>query len=105
MIDCNAIETFSRYRIHLNNNEAQFAEIHNPDGIFKCGNIELPTDNFYFVVPRKRITRVDLIFYNVEYMDLISNLPDLEPEESNHEDIVFVESRLGKIITASECSY
>ena len=39
---------------------------------------------------------VDLKFYNVEYVDLPSVLPDLQIEDPNQDDIVFATSRLGK---------
>ena len=43
----------------------------------------------------------DLMFYNVEYMDLPSVLPDLELDDPNQEDIAFAESRVGKDVEKS----
>jgi hypothetical protein len=39
---------------------------------------------------------LDVMFSNVQYMDLPSTLPDLEIEEPNKDDIAFAESRAGK---------
>ena len=39
---------------------------------------------------------VDIKFYNVEYVDLPPVLPQLEIGEPNHDDILFVQNRLGK---------
>lgn len=41
---------------------------------------------------------VDLKFYNVEYIDLPSVLPDLEIDDANQEDIAFASNRLGKSV-------
>jgi hypothetical protein len=41
---------------------------------------------------------VDLKFYNVEYMDLPSVLPDLEIDDANQDDLAFAVHRLGKSV-------
>ena len=41
---------------------------------------------------------LDVMFYNVQYMDLPSVLPNLEIEEPNQTDIAFAESRVGKAV-------
>jgi hypothetical protein len=41
----------------------------------------------------------DVMFYNVQYMDLPSVLRDLEIEQPNQSDIAFAESRIGEAVS------
>ena len=45
---------------------------------------------------------LDVMFSNVQYMDLPSVLSDLEIEEPNQDDIAFAESRAGKAVKGNQ---
>lgn len=43
-------------------------------------------------------SNVDIKFYNVEYVDLPTELPRLEMDEPNDDDVLFAQSRIGKSV-------
>jgi hypothetical protein len=43
-------------------------------------------------------SNVDIKFYNVEYVDLPTVLPQLEMGEPDDDDVLFVKSRIGKLV-------